>query len=205
MHLQEIISGWQFFSKVLDEMTVPAYAQGASQSGVTAGTATVFTQLLAAASRSIKAVVANIDDDVISPYIKMCYDNNMRFSDDPQIKGDARIVAKGITELLAKEQQAQRKVEYLQVVANPAYMQILGRKNIASVLAQIAKANDIELPDIGTLDGSKTAELELMNMLNAQAGVDPMQENGQMAQGGGAPTQAQGTNPDGSKAGVNNG
>jgi len=205
MHSQELIGAWQFFSKVLDEMTVPAYAQGASQSGVTAGTATVFTQLLAAASRSIKAVVANIDDDIIAPYIKMCYDNNMRFSDDQQIKGDARIVAKGITELLAKEQQAQRKVEYLQIVANPAYMQILGRKNVASVLAQIAKANDIELPDMGQLDGSKTAELQLEQMLMAQAGVDPMQENGQVAAGGGAPSKPQGTNPDGSKAGVNNG
>jgi hypothetical protein len=45
MHTGELIQAWQFFAKVLDEMTVPAYAQGASQSGVTAGTATVFTQL----------------------------------------------------------------------------------------------------------------------------------------------------------------
>ncbi|MTV59169.1 hypothetical protein GM547_14085, partial [Streptococcus pneumoniae] len=74
-------------------MTVPAYAQGASQSGVTAGTATVFTQLLAAASRSIKAVVANIDDDIVVPYTQMCYDYNMKFTNDNTIKGDAHVVA----------------------------------------------------------------------------------------------------------------
>lgn len=205
MHTQELIAAWQFFSKILDEMTVPAYAQGASQSGVTAGTATVFTQLLAAASRSIKAVAANIDDDVISPYIQMCYDYNMKFSPDNTIKGDARIVAKGVSGLAAKEQQAQRKVEYLQVLANPTYQEILGAKNIASVLAQIAKSNDIDLPDMGRLDGDPSVEDRVSAMLDAQAGVDPMQENGQMATGGGAPKKPQGTNPDGSKAGVNNG
>ena len=49
MHAQELITVVTFLLKLLDEYTVPAYAQGASQSGVTAGTATVFTQLLAAA------------------------------------------------------------------------------------------------------------------------------------------------------------
>jgi hypothetical protein len=79
MHAESLINAYSFFGKLLDEMTVPAYAQGASQSGVTAGTATVFTQLLAAASRSIKAVVANIDADIITPYTQMCYDYNMKF------------------------------------------------------------------------------------------------------------------------------
>ena len=205
MHSQELTSVWQFLSKVMDEMTVPAYAQGASQAGVTSGTATVFTQLLAAASRSIKAVVANIDDDIISPYIQMCYDNNMKFHDDESSKGDANIVAKGVTALLEKEQQAQRKVEYLQIIANPAFMEVLGRDNIASILAQIAKSNDIELPNMEVLEPSNDAERVLSQMLMAQAGVDPNQENGQMATGGGAPKKSQGVNPDGSKAGVNNG
>ena len=205
MHSQELTSVWQFLSKVLDEMTVPAYAQGASQAGVTSGTATVFTQLLAAASRSIKAVVANIDDDIITPYIQMCYDNNMKFHDDESSKGDATIVAKGVTALLEKEQQAQRKVEYLQIIANPAFMEILGRENIASILAQIAKSNDIDLPNMEQLEPDNDAEAALTQMLMAQAGVDPMQENGQIGSGGGAPAKSQGMNPDGSKAGVNNG
>lgn len=206
MHTQELINAWQFFAKVLDEMTVPAYAQGASQSGVTAGTATVFTQLLAAASRSIKAVVANIDDDIITPYIQMCYDFNMKFSEDDSIKGDARAVAKGVSGLLAKEQQAQRKVEYLQVIANPVFSQILGQKNIGSILAQIAKSNDISLPDLDRLDGNETAEVQLQALINAQAGVvpgGPNQDTGQIGAGGEG-ANAQGLNPDGSKAGIVN-
>lgn len=202
MYAESLINAWQFFGRVLDEMTVPAYAQGASQSGVTAGTATVFTQLLAAASRSIKAVVANIDDDIITPYIQMCYDYNMKFTEDDTMKGDARAVAKGVNGLLAREQQSQRKVEVLQMVSNPAYMQILGTKNIGALLSQVIRGQDIKLPDLDRLDGNETAEAMIQQMLMAQAGVDPMQMNGQVANGGGAPTSPEGVNPDGSKAGV---
>jgi hypothetical protein len=203
MHSAELISAWQFFSKVLDEMTVPAYAQGASQSGVTAGTATVFTQLLAAASRSIKAVVANIDDDIITPYIQMCYDFNMKFGTDETMKGDARAVARGVSGLLAKEQQAQRKVEFLQVVANPIFAQILGQKNLGAILADIAKSNDISLPDHERLDGDMSAQMQLDQMIMSMAGAQPggpNQTDGQ-AGSGGTPTEPQGTNPDGSVAG----
>ena len=205
MHAQELTLVYSFLGKLLDEMTVPAYAQGASQAGVTTGTATVFTSLLAAAARAIKAVVANIDDDVITPYITMCYDENMRNTKDPSTKGDARVVAKGVAGLLAKEQQAQRKIEYLQVVANPTYQQMLGEKNIGAILLQLAQANDIKLPDVNRLEGKMELSAVLEEMLRAQAGLDPMQMNGQMGAGGGAPAQGQGMNPDGSKAGVNNG
>ena len=204
MHSQELINTCQFFMKVLDEMTVPAYAQGASQSGVTAGTATVFTQLLAAATRSVKAVVASIDDDIFTPYFQMCYDYNMKFGEDETIKGDARVVAKGVSGLLAKEQQAQRKVEYLQVIANPLFAQILGQKNIGAILAQIARSNDISLPDLERLDGDPSAEAQIQQMIMAQAGVDPMQATGQIGAGG-SPTAPQGTNVDGAPAGVVNG
>lgn len=204
MHAQELILAWQFFGKLLDEMTVPAYAQGASQSGVTAGTATVFTQLLAAASRSIKAVVANIDDDIITPYIQMCYDNNMKFAEDDSIKGDARVIAKGVSGLLAKEQQAQRKVEFLQVTANPLYSQILGEKNIGSILAQVAKSNDIVLPDLDRLEGNENISMLVQQMIMAQAGVvndaDPNQQSSQIGAGG-SPKKPQGTREDGAVAG----
>lgn len=218
MHSGELIQAWQLFSKVLDEMTVPAYAQGASQSGVTAGTATVFTQLLAAASRSIKAVAANIDDDVITPYIQMCYDYEMKFGDDPSTKGDARVVAKGVAGLLAKEQASQRKNEFLQLCANPLFSQILGEKNIGSMLSQVAKSQDITLPDMARLDGSEDISAIIQQMLLASAGVQPQESksggtpggeptSGQQMSGnigmGGTPTNPQALLGDGSPAGVN--
>jgi len=202
MHAQELTIVYQFLGKLLDEMTVPAYAQGMSQAGVTTGTATVFTSLLAAASRSIKAVVANIDDDIITPYIQMCYDFNMKYSRNNQSKGDARVIAKGVAGLLAREQAAQRKVEYLQVISNPTYQQILGQQNIGAILQQLAKANDIKLPDEKRLTGEVDISAMLDQMLMAQAGVDPMQALGQVPNGGGAPQTPRATLPDGGKPGV---
>lgn len=208
MHAQELTLVYAFLEKLLDNLTVPAYTQGASQAGVTSGTATVYTSLLAAAARSIKAVAANIDEDIIIPYNQMCYDYNMKNTTDEQSRGDARIVAKGVAGLQAREQAAQRKIEYLQVTANPVLQTMLGEKNIGAVLAQIAKANDIKLPDMGRLEGKANLSELIMTMLSAQAGVqegDPLQAGGQVGRGGGAPAKAVGINPDGSKAGVNNG
>jgi hypothetical protein len=55
------------------------------------------------------------------------------------------------------------------------------------------------------LEEDDSSEMIVQQMLMAQAGIDPMQMNGQVANGGGAIAQGQGMNPDGSKAGVNNG
>lgn len=204
MHAQELISAYTFLSKVLDEMTVPSYVQGQNQTGVTAGTATVFTELLAAASRSIKATVSNVDEDIIEPYITMCYDYKMKFSDDQSIQGDARAVAKGVEGLIAKEQQAQRKVEYLQLAMTPLLSQILGQKNIGAIASQIAKANNISLPDMKRLEGNQDMESVIQQIIMAGAGVDVAQMNGQVQNGGGAIAAPQGLNANGSKAGVNN-
>lgn len=199
MQAESLINAYQFFGRLMDEHSVPAYAQGASQSGVTAGTATVFTQLLAAASRSIKAVVANIDDDIITPYISMCYDYNMRFTNDESVKGDARVVARGVAGLLAREQAANRKTEFLNVTANPAFSQILGTKNIAYMLKEIAKANDLNLPDESHFD--KVATLLDQQMINSmmmpQDGGDV---NGQVSEGG-TPTKPNERNLVGDKMG----
>ena len=134
----------------------------------------------------------------------MCYDYNMKFGKDIDTKGDANVVAKGVSGLLAKEQQAQRKVEFLQVIANPTFTQILGGKNIGAILGQIAKANDISLPDMDRLDGDTSIESIIQQMTMAQAGVDANQATGQIGAGGDG-VKAQVLNPDGSKAGVMNG
>jgi hypothetical protein len=174
---------------------------------VTAGTATVFTQLLAAASRSIKAVVANIDDDIFTPYITMCYDHNMKFSDDDTIKGDAKVVAKGVSGLLAKEQQTMGKIEFMQLAATPLLAQVLGEKNLGAILAQIAKSKDLDLPDVERLEGTPSAKMQFEQILLSMAGVEqnPMADNeqrGGQSQAGGSATKPTGQRPDGAKAGV---
>jgi hypothetical protein len=134
----------------------------------------------------------------------------MKFSDDDTIKGDAKVVAKGVSGLLAKEQQTMGKIEFMQLAATPLLAQVLGEKNIGAILAQIAKSKDLDLPDIERLEGNPSAEMQFNQMIQAMAGIeqnplaDQEQQNGQSAKGG-SQTKRTGQNPDGSKAGVNNG
>ena len=203
MRITELVSAFSFFAKLMDEMTVPAYAQGAAQSGVTAGTATVFTELLAAASRSIKAVVANIDNDVIKPYVQMSYDRHMATTTDESAKADATIVPGGVAALQIKEQQAQRKVEFLQITANPVLQQILGQENLGAIMAQVAKSNDIDLPDADRLNGTIDLQSVIDGLLTPMAGgAAGQQSTGQMGAGGGAPIQPQALQPNGAQQGT---
>jgi hypothetical protein len=205
MQAESLINAYQFFARLIDEHSVPAYAQGASQSGVTAGTATVATQLFANAARSIKAVVSNIDDDIITPFISMCYDYVMRFSKDETLKGDARVVAKGVAGLMAKEQAANRKTEFLNTTANPVFSQVLGTKNINYLLKEIAKANDLNLPDEEY--GERIAELldeqnlkALIAQSQPQVSNDGGDVNGQVTNGG-SPTKPMALNMSGDEMG----
>lgn len=131
----------------------------------------------------------------------MCYDALMLDTDDDDMKGDATVVAKGVSGLLAKEQQAQRKTEFLQVVANPTFSQVLGAKNLGYILGEIAKSNDLHLPDAERLEGTPSLE-ELLTKMNMQtSGLDAMQATGQIGAGG-TPTAPQATTMDGAPAGA---
>lgn len=206
MHVQELVYGYQFFARLLDELTVPAYTMGASQSGVTTGTATVFTQLLAAASRSVKAAVSNIDKDVISKYIEMCYERLLSTSKNMEYLGDVEVRAGGVTKLQAAEKAAQRKVEMLQLALHPTLTQLLGPENMSALVANVAEANEMPLPDLKRMkdpelwkkiEGLITA-LNTPNAMKQEAG----QVLGQMQAGGGGIIQPENILPNGAKQGV---
>ncbi len=74
------------------------------------------------------------------------YDHNMRYADDPELKGDVHIVARGASSLVNKENAALRRNEFLQVTGNPIDMQIVGIEGRAAILREAAKNLDMD-PD----------------------------------------------------------
>jgi hypothetical protein len=64
------------------------------------------------------------------------YDWNMQFLDDPEIKGDADIVAVGAVAVLSREQASTRRIELLTMANNPTDTAIFGRKNRAELWRQ---------------------------------------------------------------------
>ena len=78
------------------------------------------------ASKVIKRVVGGIDFAIITKALERLYYYNMRYLDDPDLKGDVRIVARGAMSLATKEAAQVRRNEFLAATANEFDMQIVG-------------------------------------------------------------------------------
>jgi hypothetical protein len=96
--------------------------------------------LISNAGKGIKQVISNIDKNVITPAIERLYQDNLRYSKDPDLIGDVNIVATGASSLVIKEAEAVRRNEFLQVVLNsPVAQQIVGMDGTAELLRDQAK------------------------------------------------------------------
>lgn len=65
------------------------------------------TILQNAANIVFRRIVKNYDDGIIAPTMRRLYDWNMQFNQNPEIKGDMQVDARGTAVLLLKEIQAQ--------------------------------------------------------------------------------------------------
>ena len=202
---QELMAVFEKFSARADEDTmIPRYMTG-DPSGGAGRTSSGLSMLISNAGKGIKQVISNIDRNVIVPSIERLYQDNLRYSKDPDLIGDVKTVAKGATSLVVKEAEAVRRNEFLQIVLNsPVAQQIVGMDGAAELLREQARnlsgnVNRI-VPDRPTLTAMQTLQQQ-----NAQ-----LQEQLAMIanelQGGGAPGMTQGAAPknmlpDGSQVG----
>ena len=105
--------------------------------------------LMGNASKSIKRVVGTIDIKVLSPLLRRLYYYNMRYSDDPDLKGDINIVVRGAMGVQLKEAAQVRRNEFLATVAsNPIFSQIVGVDGMAALLREAAKTLDMNPDDL---------------------------------------------------------
>jgi len=139
---EQLLRVYDYFARQADRQTgIPAYTGGdttGTASGA-AGTASGLNTLMASASRGIKLVIARIDDGIITPLIERMFDYNMLYNPDESIKGDLKVVARGVNSLLQLEQEQAAKMNFLQITANPIDMEIIGTDGRAKVLREVAK------------------------------------------------------------------
>lgn len=146
MVTDKLMNVYLTFSRIADEHSgVPAYAHGDASVGGAGSTSSGLHQLVQMASRGIKAVVRNIDLHIIVPCLQRHYDYLLDNQEVYGLVGDYKISARGTQMLIAKEQLAQRKLEFLNNTANPVDAQILGVENRKKMLFEIAKSMGIEL------------------------------------------------------------
>jgi hypothetical protein len=101
--------------------------------------------LMTQAARGIKAVIRTIDGKVIEPSAESQYYFNYDVEEALEYIGDVKIVAKGSSSLLAKEQQALRLNEFAKSTANPIDFQITGIEGRRYILKETAKSLDLEV------------------------------------------------------------
>ena len=145
MVVERLISCYKFFSNLADEYCgIPAYSHGDPQVGGAGNTASGLSMLITQAARGIKGIIKMIDSRVIVPDVKAAYYKvieNFRFYG---IIPDHKIVAQGAISLLAKEQQAQSRIQALQMTNNPTDVAIMGPDGRRYLLRTVARSLELD-------------------------------------------------------------
>lgn len=152
----ELMAIYEKFSQIADDVVgVPRYMGGDAPGGGIGRTATGMSMLMSHAGKVMQQAVALIDLEVLTPLLERLYYHNMRYADDPDIKGDVKVQARGASSLAVKESLQVRRNEFLQATNNPTDLQIVGIEGRAAVLREQAKSLDMNtdriVPDPETL------------------------------------------------------
>ena len=184
----------QLFDKarvLADESTgFPSFAHG--QTGVqgVGRTASGISMLMSAANGSIRNVVKNVDDYLLSPLGKAFFNFNMQFDFDDSIKGDLEVKAQGTESLMANEVRSQRLMQFLQITQNPTLAPF---SKMDYIIREIAKSMDLD-PDklVNSMSDAKL-QAELLKEFRAENPDAQPAEGVQPPEGQGAPTGVQDT------------
>ena len=175
-----------YFMDLADRVTnIPAALHGTAQGSGANRTFRGAAMLQSNAVKAIQSAVFNIDEFVYKPLGELLYNYNMVYSKDQTVKGDCKIMARGVTALLQKETDRQNSYEILQMVAS-AGQQLAALPNGAKIV-QWALKNVFEnmgvpkelLKDEG-VQGQNQAGQGIPGGIPGQGG----QEAGQPGQGG---------------------
>jgi hypothetical protein len=139
-YTQEFMSITKFFFDFVDEVSTPRFMHGDEKVSGAGKTATGLSMLMGAVNINLKDMVRNFDNQITTPFIKALYYWNMKFNPKPDIKGDFQVKATGSSSLVAKEVQAQRMLNLVQITDNPRFQ---GRVDDKELLHEIFKSLDV--------------------------------------------------------------
>ena len=176
------------FESNADETTaIPRYMSGENASQGAAGTASGMSMLMGAANIVIKDLVANWDEGITRPFVEAMYRWNMRFSPDPEIKGDYAVVARGTSSLVAKEIRARQLNEFAAMTANPLDAPYIKRDKLNRLRAEANELSDV----VKTEDEVKSEQAAQQNDQALQMQQQLMQAQLQEAMGKAAKVTAE--------------
>lgn len=166
-----MIAVFDRFVRLADEHSgVPAYAHGDPHIGGAGRTASGLSMLMAGAARGIKDVIKSIDDNIIAPSVRNQYFLNIEMFENYGLICDFQIEARGSVAMLAKEQQAIRKIELLNMTSNPLDAQIIGIDGRRFMLRDVLKSMDMDVDNImpdAPLSEDKLKEMQVLQQMSS--------------------------------------
>lgn len=144
---QELMAVYEKFSIMADEYSgIPRYMAGVEGTPGAGRTASGLSMMIGNASKTIKQLIASIDQRVISLSVGRLYEQEVQRN--PNMRGDLKIVARGAMSLTTREAAQVRRNEFLQFTANPIDLQIMGPEGRAALLREAAKTLQMNVDDI---------------------------------------------------------
>lgn len=161
---------------------IPPYMYGDNRGS--AQTLGAFSLQYAGATKGIKTVISNVDQDIIESLIRQYYYYNMVYHEDDTIKVDAKVNVRGSSGLIAQEQRQSRPLELLQALG-PVLAQLDPQKALA-LSNEVLTESGYDPETFGSASGDAQSELAAR-----QVGVQQPQVDGRSS---GAVNAAQGAN-----------
>ncbi|MBF0337066.1 MAG: hypothetical protein HQL05_04470 [Nitrospirae bacterium] len=153
MVVDKLIGVYEFFIRRAEEHSgIPSYVNSSTRDTAVNTNASALSMSMTQAARGIKGVVKNIDSRIITPCVERQYYFNLQYGDDSALSQgsvpDVKVVAKGSSSLIAKEQQAIRRSEFLRSTNNPVDMAIIGEDGRRHLLKEVARALEIDVEKV---------------------------------------------------------
>lgn len=185
----------QWFMSLADVITqIPASIHGQPVGTGANRTFRGMSMLYGNALKGVQSGITNIDDDVVAPFATSLYMLNLKFNPKDEIKGDAKVLARGASGLMEKELKKNDMIEAAQIVAQLAQTGKVGEETITEAVNRVLKALDLVDYDVDDVleeitGGVPAADIDPMAM--AQQGVPGEMPQGQGMQPGSAEQMAQ--------------
>jgi hypothetical protein len=171
---QELLGVYEEFERKADDATgIPRYSYGNERVGGAGQTASGLSMLMSNATKNIKMAIASIDSNIIKPVIEMTFAFNMMYNNDPSIKGDVKVRARGAAALLVKESVKAKRAEFLMATGNEIDMQIVGIEGRAEILRANAGDLDLEVKRIVPEREELAKRIQMQAEAQAQQPPDP--------------------------------
>lgn len=166
----------QWFMSLADIITqIPASIHGQPVGTGANRTFRGMSMLYGNALKGVQSGITNIDDDVVGPFATSLYMLNLKYNQKEEIKGDAKVMARGASGLMEKELKKNDMLEAAQIVASLAQTGQVKPETLDKAVGRVLEALDLVDTDIEDVVASFSPEptLDPMAMMGQEMGGQP--------------------------------